>query len=150
MFHAVLNHAVRHSVAQKRFAIYQMLYTRKTLSSSAKQPTSVPKKLMRLRNEFMKTNNPGRKPMRMPNKLSTPCWVEMIHDLVFGAGFSYSRIAYRIRVSPSTIQKLATDVHRKPRHYVFHALLCLHFKVFHGENVRPRALAYWNSKKAKK
>lgn len=146
----IVNQAVRNTAAQKRFAIYQWLHTRKTLLSSTKQPKSVPKKLRQLRNEFMKINNPGKKPIRMTHNLSTPCWVEMIHDLVFGAGFSYSRIAYRIRVSPSTIQKLATDAQRKPRHYVFHALLCLHFKVFHGENVRPRALAYWNSKKAKK
>ena len=105
---------------------------------------------MRLRNDFMNTNNPGKRPKYMILNPTIPCWVEMIHDLVFGAGFSYSRIAYRIRVSPSTIQKLATDLQRKPRHYVFHALLCLHFKVFRGENARPKALAYWKSKQTRK
>jgi hypothetical protein len=78
-----------------------------------------------------------------------PFWVDMIQDLVFGAGFSYSRIAYRIKVSPSTVQKLATDWQRKPRHYVFHALLRLHFKVFHSESAKPWARAYWQGKQKK-
>ncbi|MCE3239297.1 MAG: hypothetical protein K0R24_2278, partial [Gammaproteobacteria bacterium] len=42
-------------------------------------------------------------------------WVEMIVDLVLGAGYSYSRIAYRIHASPSAIQKLMTHPNRKPR-----------------------------------
>ena len=99
----------------------------------------------------MHCRNSGKKPIStIQHNLATPCWVEMIQDLVFGAGFSYSRIAYRIKVSPSTIQKLATDWRRKPRHAVFHALLCLHFKVFHSENAKPQVLAYWQSKQASK
>jgi hypothetical protein len=89
----------------------------------------------------------GKQPKKLPNEfLPLPYWVEIINDLVIGAGFSYSRIAYRIRVSPSTIQKLATNPNRKPRHYVFHALLCLYFKVFQGQHVTTKALAYWNKK----
>ncbi len=93
------------------------------------------------------SNRPGKKPKKALNNSSvTPYWVEIIHDLVIGGGFSYSRIAYRIKVSPSTIQKLATNLQRKPRHSVFHALLCFYFKVFQGPHASAAALAYWDKK----
>ena len=99
----------------------------------------------------MNCRNSGKKPTSTTqHNQPAPYWVEMIQDLVLGAGFSYSRIAYRMRVSPSTIQKLATDLKRKPRHYVFHALLCLHVKIFNEENAKPQALAYWRNKQEKK
>ncbi len=79
-----------------------------------------------------------------------PYWVELIHDLVFGAGYSYSRIAYRIAVSPSTIQKLATHLSRKPRMRVLQPLINLHFKVFQGQYVTPRAQEYWQMKQESK
>lgn len=99
----------------------------------------------------MSCHNSGKKPtpITQPNQHAS-FWVEMIQDLVFGAGFSYSRIAYRMKVSPSTIQKLATDLNRKPRHHVFHALLGLHTKVFNEANAKPQTLAYWRSKQEKK
>lgn len=91
---------------------------------------------------------PGKKPSIIHNgETQTPYWVEMIYDLVHGAGFSYSRIAYRIKVSPSTIQKLATHWHRTPRHPVFHRLLTLHQKVFHYNQTTPQIQLYWENKK---
>ena len=85
----------------------------------------------------------GKKPSMIKSaQHRTPYWVEMIYDLVDGAGFSYSRIAYRIKVSPSTIQKLATHWDRKPRHPVFHRLLSLYQKVFHSEHVAPSIRLY--------
>jgi hypothetical protein len=92
----------------------------------------------------------GKKPVKIHSmKNKTPYWVEMIYDLVYGAGFSYSRIAYRIKVSPSTIQKLATHWQRKPRYPVFHRLLALYQKVFYSEHVSPAIRLYWNNKKQK-
>jgi len=75
-----------------------------------------------------------------------PPWVEMIHDLVEGAGYSYSRIAYRMHVSPSTIQKLATKPDRTPRHRVYHHLLSVHHKVFNGPYATAHAKKYWAEK----
>ena len=92
---------------------------------------------------------PGKKPSINTAAANTPHWVEMIYDLVHGAGFSYSRIAYRIKVSPSTIQKLATHWQRTPRHLVFHQLLTLHHKVFHNTHPTPQIQAYWENKKIK-
>ena len=79
-------------------------------------------------------------------EIQQPYWVEMIYDLVNGAGFSYSRIAYRIKVSPSTIQKLATQWERKPRYQVFHRLLVLYHKVFQGSHVSHQAKIFWDNK----
>ena len=148
MYHTVFNQFTRIEAAQKRFIVYKLLTTQKNIRFDIKSPVILLKK--KQRNYLMRRNNPGKKPNDTLIKQSTTCWVEMIHDLVFGAGYSYSRIAYRIKVSPSTIQKLATNLRRKPRYAVLHALLCLHYKVFKGENARPEALAYWNNKKNKK
>ena len=73
-------------------------------------------------------------------------WQEMIFDLVQGAGFSYSRIAYRLKVTPSTIQKLATMPERQPRLKLFQSLLALHLKVVQGASASPKAAAYWAKK----
>jgi hypothetical protein len=83
----------------------------------------------------------------LPKKeeISSP-WLEMIVDLVIGAGYSYSRIAYRLNVSPSTIQKLATHPDRRPRFKLFDALLKLHHKVFCGQYASPMARAYLTQK----
>ncbi len=83
---------------------------------------------------------------QLPTVFPVPFWVELIHDLVFGAGFSYSRIAYRIKVSPSTIQKLATNYQRKPRSRILQPLSLLHHKVFEGPYATPKAREYWIKK----
>ncbi len=49
---------------------------------------------------------PGRK-ITTSDIRTLPEWMEWIQDLVEGAGYSCSRIAYRIKVSPSTIHKFA-------------------------------------------
>lgn len=77
--------------------------------------------------------------------IKTP-WVEMIIDLVLGANYSYSRIAYGIGASPSAIQKLATDSNRHPRFDLFTRLSKLHEKVFQGQYATPKARDYWNKK----
>ena len=76
-------------------------------------------------------------------KKEIPEWIIWIHDLVQGAGFSYSRIAYRIGVSPSTIQKLATNNKRKPRTHILLALKNLHDKIFQSIYAQPSAIEYW-------
>jgi hypothetical protein len=93
------------------------------------------------------TGKPGKK-LRLVESAEKqkPYWVEMIYDLVNGADFSYSRIAYRIKVSPSTIQKLATNWARKPRYPVFHRLLVLYHKVFQGGYASHQARLYWQNK----
>ncbi|MCD6048588.1 MAG: hypothetical protein K0S08_2235 [Gammaproteobacteria bacterium] len=73
-------------------------------------------------------------------------WLEMIYDLVVGAGFSYSRIAYRLNVSPSTIQKLMTFPGRRPRAQALYDLEKLYYKVFQGQYASPKARAYWSAK----
>ena len=75
-------------------------------------------------------------------------WQEIIFDLVQGAGYSYSKIAYRIKVTPSTIQKLATKSTRRPRLKIFQDLLTLYIKVFQGPFVTPEAEEYWAKKEA--
>ena len=75
-------------------------------------------------------------------------WQEMIFDLTQGAGYSYSRIAYRIKVTPSTIQKLATKSTRRPRLKIFQDLLTLYMRVFQGPFATPEALEYWAKKDA--
>ncbi len=72
--------------------------------------------------------------------------VELIRDLMKGADFSYSRIAYWIQVSPSSIQKLATTPGRKPRFRLYHRLLKLHYKIFLGEHATEEARKYWAKK----
>jgi hypothetical protein len=76
-------------------------------------------------------------------------WLAMIYDLVVGAGFSYSRIAYRLSVSPSTIQKLMTFPGRRPRTRALHDLEMLHHKIFQGQYATPKARAYWLEKSSK-
>ncbi len=88
---------------------------------------------------------PGRK-VTAPNISALPDWMEWIRDLVEGAGYSYSRIAYRIKVSPSTIQKLATHPERKPRPRICIPLKALHEKVFQGPYATPQAKEYWVKK----
>jgi hypothetical protein len=73
-------------------------------------------------------------------------WLEMIYDLVAGADYSYSRIGYRLGVSPSTIQKLATNPGRSPCRHTFMDLQKLHHKVFQGQYATPKARAYWAQK----
>ncbi|MCD6047967.1 MAG: hypothetical protein K0S08_1614 [Gammaproteobacteria bacterium] len=70
----------------------------------------------------------------------------MISDLVVGADYSYSRIGYRLGVSPSTIQKLATNPGRSPRQCTFIDLQKLHYKIFQGQYATPKARAYWGQK----
>ncbi len=59
-------------------------------------------------------------------------WVVMIRELVEVAGYTYSRIAKRMNVCASTVQKLATQTGRKPRQMVFFQLVCLYYRVFYG------------------
>jgi hypothetical protein len=70
------------------------------------------------------------------------CWVIMIRELVDVAGYTYSRIARRINVSASTIQKLATQPGRKPRQNVFFRLMCLYYRVFYGPYRSPQIVNY--------
>lgn len=69
-------------------------------------------------------------------------WVSMIRELVDVAGYTYSRIARRINVSASTIQKLATQLGRKPRQSVFFRLMCLYYRVFYGPYRSPQIIHY--------
>lgn len=69
-------------------------------------------------------------------------WVTMIRELVDVAGYTYSRIARRINVSASTIQKLATQQGRKPRQNVFFRLMCLYYRVFYGPYRSPQIIGY--------
>lgn len=73
-------------------------------------------------------------------------WGALIYDLVMGANYSYSRIAYRMKVSPSTIQKLATNPQRTPRIKILVALREVHHKVFKGPYALPKAKTYWAEK----
>lgn len=70
------------------------------------------------------------------------CWVVMIRELVDVADYTYSRIARRIQVSASTIQKLATQPKRKPRQSVFYRLLCLYYRVFYGPYRSSQVVCY--------
>jgi hypothetical protein len=94
--------------------------------------------------QYKKTSGRKVTPLETPH---LPDWMTWIQDLVEGAGFSYSRIAYRIKVSPSTIQKLATHPERKPRERICIPLKALHAKVFEGPYATPQARAYWAKKK---
>lgn len=73
-------------------------------------------------------------------------WLEMISDLVIGVGYSYSRIAHRIGISPSTVQKLATRPNRKPSEKVLFGLRDLHYKVFQSPYASPKAMEYWKKR----
>ena len=79
-----------------------------------------------------------------------PFWVEAIRDLLEGADYNYSRIAYRIKCSPSTIQKLANHFHRRPRHNVFYPLIALYYRVFQGPFATPKARAFLEQKQLSK
>ena len=73
-------------------------------------------------------------------------WQEMIFDLLQGAGFSSSRIAYQLKVTSSTIQKLASMPERRPRLKLFQSLLALHLKIFQGTSASSKASWYWTKK----
>lgn len=81
----------------------------------------------------------------LPKCQSSGCeeyWVVMIRELVDVAGYTYSRIAKRMNVSASTIQKLATQAGRKPRQNVFFLLMCLYYRVFHGPYRSPQIIHF--------
>ncbi len=82
--------------------------------------------------------------------IEMPHWIDIIQDMVDGLGFSYSRIAMRVGVSPSAIQKLMVNWKRKPRHVLFHHLIQLHHKLFFGPYRLPKAEAYLIEKAAKR
>lgn len=69
-------------------------------------------------------------------------WLFIIRDLIQGAGYNYSRIAKKVGVSPSTIQKLITHPGRRPRQYIFESLLVLYHQVFNGPYVTQSAFNY--------
>ena len=73
---------------------------------------------------------------------STSLWVEMIHDLVNGAGYSYSRIAYRAGVSPTSIQKLATIPNRIPRQRNWLNLIKVYYHAFYRKGAELSAKNY--------
>lgn len=81
-------------------------------------------------------------PFALTEDESEAYWVVMIRELVDVAGYTYSRIARRIHVSASTIQKLATQSGRKPRQMVFFRLMCLYYRVFYGPYRSPQVIAY--------
>jgi len=110
-----------------------------------------PRRKKRVPIDEIPNNYPGKRANPQANlqdSTQVPEWVEMITDLVVGAGYSYSRIAYRMRVSSSTIQKLGTNHARRPRHRIYHRLISVHYKVFHGSYASARAKAYWQQKQA--
>lgn len=69
-------------------------------------------------------------------------WVVLIRELVDVAGYTYSRIAKRMNVSPSTIQKLATQSGRRPRQHVLFLLMCLYYRVFYGPYRSPQIIQF--------
>ncbi len=83
-------------------------------------------------------------------EIEMPYWIEIIKDMVDGLGFSYSRIAMRVGVSPSAIQKLMVNWNRQPRHLLFHKLMSLHHKLFFGPYRLPKAEAYLAEKAARR
>ncbi|MCD6047488.1 MAG: hypothetical protein K0S08_1135 [Gammaproteobacteria bacterium] len=94
----------------------------------------------------MKPHKGGvRRKLLTKEEITSP-WLEMIDDLVVGAEFSYSRIAYRLGISPSTIQKLMTKTGRRPRPYILESLTRLHHKIFQGIYATPKARSYWETK----
>lgn len=80
--------------------------------------------------------------MALVTDMQESYWVSMIRELVDVAGYTYSRIARRINVSASTIQKLATQQGRKPRQNVFFRLMCLYYRVFYGPYRSPQIINY--------
>lgn len=91
---------------------------------------------------FRQEHQTALKAMSSRFEASEVYWVVMIRDLVDVAGYTYSRIAKRMNVSPSTIQKLATQDGRRPRQNVFFQLMCLYFKVFYGSYRCPKVIHY--------
>ena len=77
----------------------------------------------------------------------SPVWIEIISDLVNGLNYSYSRIAYRIGSSPSSVQKLAKDSSRIPRDKMFFNLSRYYYKVFYASSRSVKAAAYVEEKK---
>jgi hypothetical protein len=77
----------------------------------------------------------------------TDYWLVMIKELVEIAGYTYSRIARRINVAPSTIQKLATHPGRQPRQRIFYRLMSLYYKVFHGPFRSSEVIQYVEQQK---
>ena len=71
-----------------------------------------------------------------------PIWIEIIHDLSDILGYSYSRIAYRIGSSPSSIQKLMKDSTRTPRDKMFLNLCQYYYKLFYGVTRSKKAAEY--------
>lgn len=68
-----------------------------------------------------------------------PVWLEMIEEIATVFGYSYSRIAYRIGSSPSSVQKLVKDLNRIPRDKMFFNLACYYHKLFYSESSLPKA-----------
>ena len=91
----------------------------------------------------MKKNNKSNQLLITENyNLQTPVWVSIIKSFTEGMGYSYARIAGRINVSPSSLQKLIKNPDRRPRDEVFYALCCYFYKVFYSENRSERAVIY--------
>ena len=84
--------------------------------------------------------------MNSPKHVNVPLWVEMIRDLVDGAEYSYSRIAYRAGVTPASIQKLATIPGRVPRQRNFLNLIKVYYHAFYRKGVSPSAKNYIKEK----
>lgn len=69
----------------------------------------------------------------------------LIWDLT-GAGMSYSQIARRIGVSPSTIQKLSAMEGRVPRYQALMDLLCFYQKIFSSpSNYHAKVNCYYQA-----
>jgi hypothetical protein len=71
----------------------------------------------------------------------------MINEIHQVFNFSYSRIAYRIGVSPSSIQKLIKDPQRTPRDATFFNLACYYYKLFYSIDTLPTSKKYVEDKK---
>ena len=76
-----------------------------------------------------------------------PEWVEMICDLKIGGGYSYTKIAYCVGISPSEVHRIGTGKSHQPRYLVAKALMKLYYKVFYSQKRLPIAAHYLKLKK---
>lgn len=58
--------------------------------------------------------------------------IEMLEDLMVGAGYSYSDISRKTKISFSEISKIANGKRREPRYQTFRTLLCFYLHTFYG------------------
>ena len=82
------------------------------------------------------------------NSDSIPEWVEMINDLKIGAGYSYTKIAYCVGMSPSEVHRIGKGKSHQPKYLAGKALMKLYYKVFYGQKCLAAAANYLRLKKS--